>query len=1123
MADLFGPSTGGEWSRLLFAASLDAVLVIDDKSNILFANPAVRDVFGYAPEQLTGKPLFMLQPERLREAHRRAMARYMTTGEQRLDWRAMRTFALHRDGREFPVEIAFTGLSPRRFGGFIRDISERVNAERALEASEARYRELVDNANDIVYTHDLQGAFTYVNAAGVRTYGWSAEELSSMSINDIVDPDHLELARAKTLEKIFGDSDVTLPYPILTRSRDGREIWVEVNTRIVRNNEGAPVAVQGIARDVTARHQAEEALARTQDFRDLVLESTSNAIAVFDMDGRMTMVNRRLCEMTGYSQEEMVGQRFTDLFDPRVEPAATKGLRAVLEGEVIDSLEFEAVRKDGVAFIARATLRPLLDGGRIIGAIGTADDVTVHRRNDALLASQRQLMEMIAVGATLEEVLNQISTTVERQAPPGRCSILLLDQDGVHLRPGAAPSMPESFVAATDGLEIGPRVGTCGTAAWRGESVVSEDVASDPLFDGVHEVMASYGIAASWSVPILSGAGDVLGTFAMYHAERHVPTPHEEQTIAVFSHVAGIAIERTRAARKAAEQTRLLAEKSSQLEDALDAERERARRDPLTGALNHAVIADEVRRLIDDASVRSFALAMVDVDGLKAVNDTYGHQIGDEVLLAVAASLKTDGAIVGRYGGDEFVAILLDVDRGAAARYRERVTEALDAVELRDPDTGSRIHIDASIGLAIYPEEGDAVEDLIKLSDSAMYASRRQRADLSASAAFARIHGGDRAAEIVGEIVPFLTSPGNLQEKLNLVAGRVNAGAGYDGVNFTLYGNAGPGARSASFSPDSNDAADEYSQTSMPKEEPGPLRILLEATRRPVIIDDISTSEFTTPEQRKILGSVGIRSGLVVPMVWRGTLVGAISVGSKREAAFGPRDAQFLTAIATQVTAIVRTAALVDDLQSASDRLLQAQTETVLMLAAAAEAHDDTTGRHLKRVRGIAQAIAIELGYNEAKAKEIGLAAVLHDIGKIRVPDYVLASSASLSDQEWALMKEHTVWGSEFLGSRGGFELAMQVARSHHERWDGSGYPDGLAGDHIPEAAAITSVADSLDAMISDRPYRPGRPLDDAIHEIEAWSGRQFSPNVVEALLAIYRRGALGYLTTDDIPQDLAA
>jgi putative nucleotidyltransferase with HDIG domain len=462
------------------------------------------------------------------------------------------------------------------------------------------------------------------------------------------------------------------------------------------------------------------------------------------------------------------------------------------------------------------------------------------------------------------------------------------------------------------------------------------------------------------------------------------------------------------------------------------------------------------------------------------------------------------------------VAILPDADRERGAAYRQTVTDTLAAVELRDAETGSRIHIDASIGLAIYPEEGDAVEDLIKLSDSAMYAFRRQRADLSAPTAFARIHGGDRAAEIVGEIVPFLTSPGNLQEKLNLVASRVSAGAGYDGVNFALYGNTGPSARTASFSPDSREAAAQYDAENQPPESPGPMRELLEATRRPVIIDDISSTEFATDAQKQILASVGLLSAMVVPMIWRGVLVGSLSVASKRPAAFGPRDAQFLVAIATQVTSIVRTAALVDDLQAASDRLQEAQTETVLMLAAAAEAHDDTTGRHLKRVRGIAEALAAELGHDEKKAKEIGLAAVLHDIGKIRVPDYVLASSASLSDTEWALMKEHTVWGSEFLGSRGGFELAMQVARSHHERWDGSGYPDGLAGAKIPEAAAITSVADSLDAMISDRPYRPGRPLEDAITEIEAWSGRQFSPTVVDALLALYRRGELAYLAEVD-------
>ena len=120
-----------------------------------------------------------------------------------------------------------------------------------------------------------------------------------------------------------------------------------------------------------------------------------------------------------------------------------------------------------------------------------------------------------------------------------------------------------------------------------------------------------------------------------------------------------------------------------------------------------------------------------------------------------------------------------------------------------------------------------------------------------------------------------------------------------------------------------------------------------------------------------------------------------------------------------------------------------------------------------------------------------------------------MTSADSLGDDEWALMKHHTVWGGEFLGARPGFGLAVAVARCHHERWDGTGYPAGLVGEEIPEAAAITSVADSLDAMTNNRPYRQGRPVADAIVELQAWSGRQFSPRVVDALARLYERGAL--------------
>jgi HD-GYP domain-containing protein (c-di-GMP phosphodiesterase class II) len=137
---------------------------------------------------------------------------------------------------------------------------------------------------------------------------------------------------------------------------------------------------------------------------------------------------------------------------------------------------------------------------------------------------------------------------------------------------------------------------------------------------------------------------------------------------------------------------------------------------------------------------------------------------------------------------------------------------------------------------------------------------------------------------------------------------------------------------------------------------------------------------------------------------------------------------------------------------------------------------------------------------------------VLHDIGKIRVPDIVLGSSSTLAESEWILMKQHTIWGSEFLAGQQGFELAAAVARSHHERWDGSGYPSGLAGEEIPEAAQITAVADAFDAMTNDRPYRLGRPGEEAVAEIVACSGTQFSPRVVDALVRVWEAGEMPFL-----------
>jgi diguanylate cyclase (GGDEF)-like protein len=552
-----------------------------------------------------------------------------------------------------------------------------------------------------------------------------------------------------------------------------------------------------------------------------------------------------------------------------------------------------------------------------------------------------------------------------------------------------------------------------------------------------------------------------------------------------------------------------LKEKSALLERALQAERENARRDPLTGVLNHAAIVEELRSLISDSGEGTpCAIAMIDVDDLKAINDTFGHQVGDAVLVAVADAIARDGALVGRYGGDEFVAVLPGADRNAAERYRERVLQTLAGTVLCDPETGSSVQASASVGLAAYPTEAGRIEELIDLADSGMYGAKRQRPVSSTSMAVSQPLGDERAAKMVGEIVPLLTSPGELSDKLRLVAHRLSVAAGYDAVSFTLFA-ADPKEPTVvnTFGRLPKKMLNAWKeQLSKPGHDECPIRLLMRQGR-PLILSEPQHDQRLTERERGVLRAAGIRSAMIAPMLWQNELIGSLSVAAKRESAFAPRDAQFLVAVASQVSAIVRMGALVEGLQSASDRLAEAQAETVMLLAASAEAHDEPTGAHLQNVCAITEALAGELGYSERDAKELGLAAVLHDIGKIRVPDIVLSNAGELTDNEWDLLRQHTVWGAEFLAGRPGFELAATIARSHHERWDGSGYPDGLSGEAIPESVAIVSVADAFDAMTSDRPYRGARSIARALNEIVDCSGTQFSPRVVRALVRLHERG----------------
>jgi HD-GYP domain-containing protein (c-di-GMP phosphodiesterase class II) len=179
------------------------------------------------------------------------------------------------------------------------------------------------------------------------------------------------------------------------------------------------------------------------------------------------------------------------------------------------------------------------------------------------------------------------------------------------------------------------------------------------------------------------------------------------------------------------------------------------------------------------------------------------------------------------------------------------------------------------------------------------------------------------------------------------------------------------------------------------------------------------------------------------------------------------------------------------------------EREAVLVLARAAEAKDQVTGDHVMRVGDIAAAVGVRAGLSRTDAEDLRFAGMLHDVGKLHLPDRLLIKAGPLTRAEWRLVKNHTIWGERILGDSEGFEMARRIARSHHENWDGSGYPDGLAADQIPLPARIVRLADVWDALRSDRPYKAAWPLARCLEEIERGAGSLFDPALAAELVAL--------------------
>lgn len=344
---------------------------------------------------------------------------------------------------------------------------------------------------------------------------------------------------------------------LINYTKDGRAFWVELDIVPVTDGAGAYTHWIAIARDITDRKLAAEVIAASERMAQATLDALPAPVCVLDEDGVIRATNRAWREFarlnagspqtTGEGANYLtVCESFATALPPEVDHhGLVTRLRAILNGD-IDHFELSYPCHSSTTaqwFEARFTRFPG-DGARRVVVVQV--DVTSFKQAELREAAQARVMSLLANDAPLSAVLDAIVLGVEAENPAMQCAVHLLDPATGRLRHAAGPSLPRFYTEAIADLEPGPRVGSCGTAVWRGERVITEDIACASAWEGWAELALAAGLRACWSEPLRDSGGRVLGTFAIYHRVPLVPRAEDFRLIAAAARFVAVAIERRR-------------------------------------------------------------------------------------------------------------------------------------------------------------------------------------------------------------------------------------------------------------------------------------------------------------------------------------------------------------------------------------------------------------------------------------------------------------------------------------------------------------------------------------------------------------------------------------------------
>jgi PAS domain S-box-containing protein len=562
------------WAEVFEHVQWGVVLGDAATGKLLTMNPAYARMHGYEVEELAGRPIADVYAPEARAALAEQLRVTVEQGHS-----TFKSLHVRGDGSVFPVAVESTAIKDEDgrvlyLAAHVQDISERERVEEELRRSEENYRSLLENANDIIYSHDLAGNYLNINRAGSEITGYTREEiLGGLNIAQVVAPEHLEVAKAMTALK-FKDPSPTV-YAVDIIARDGRRLTVEVSTRI-SYRDGVPVAVEGIARDVTERKRAEAEIQRSKQQIEIILQGVAESIIAQDPAGRIIYANDMAARTLGFSMADdllelpskEIVKRY-EIFDEDGAPFLLErlpGRIALKEGLSASAVMRYRYRGTGEERWSNVKATPVFDEeGRVRFAISIFHDITERRRAEE---SQRFLAE---AGGVIASSLDYETTlaSVARMAVPvlaDWCSVDVLEEDGrlkrlavAHVDPKKvewAYELQERYPPDMNAAQGVPQVLRTGKSELYSE--IADEMLVAAAIDEEHlRIMREIGFTSAIIAPLVS-QGRTLGVITFISAESGRRYGREELALAEnLAHRAGIAVDNARLYRTAQDANRL--------------------------------------------------------------------------------------------------------------------------------------------------------------------------------------------------------------------------------------------------------------------------------------------------------------------------------------------------------------------------------------------------------------------------------------------------------------------------------------------------------------------------------------------------------------------------------------